>query len=66
MAVFKRNVIFNKAGGNAGKESFGYKISLPAEIIHGLGIEKDDRGVILEWDEVNKVLKISKDEGENK
>jgi len=60
MAAFKRNVIFNKAGGNAGKESYGYKISLPAEIIHGLSIEKDNRGVILEWDEENKRLTVTK------
>ena len=60
MAAFKRNVIFNKAGGNAGKESYSYKISLPANIIHGLGIEKDDRGVILEWDEENKRLTVTK------
>lgn len=52
--------MINKSGGTAGKDSVNYRISLPAEIIHGLGIEKDDRGVVLEWDAENKKLIIKK------
>lgn len=56
--------MINKAGGNAGKESLNYRISLPAEIIHGLGVDKDSRGVILEWDEQKRRLVITKKKGE--
>lgn len=56
--------MINKVGGNAGKDSVNYRISLPAEIIHGLGVEKDNRGVILEWDSENKRLVITKNKGD--
>ena len=59
---YTRNVMINKVGGTAGKDSVNYRISVPADIIHGLGIEKDNRGVILEWDSENKRLTIIKDE----
>lgn len=56
----KRNVMINKAGGNAGKSSVNYRISLPAEVIEKLNITPEEREVILEWDDVNNFLKIYK------
>ncbi len=43
----KRNVMFAKAGGTAGKNSKNYKISLPADMIRELGVTEEDRSVIL-------------------
>ena len=43
--VVDRNVIFNKAGGNSGKGSFSYKISIPADMIKELGVTEADRTV---------------------
>ena len=43
----KRNVMFTKAGGNAGKNSKCYKLSLPADMVRELGLSEEDRAVIL-------------------
>lgn len=53
----ERNIMINKAGGNAGKESVNYKISLPSEAVRMLGITKEDRKVILEYDEEKITIK---------
>ena len=42
-----RNVIIAKAGGNSGKNTVNYKISLPASMVHELGITPEDKGVKL-------------------
>ncbi len=42
-----RNVIFNKAGGNASKNAITYKINIPADMIRELGVTDDDRSVTL-------------------
>ena len=55
----KRNVMINKAGGTAGKDSKNYRISLPADMIKKLGITEDDRSVILEFK--NDMIMITKD-----
>ena len=47
MMEVKRNVIFAKAGGTAGKNSKNYKISLPADMVRELGVTEDDRSVTL-------------------
>lgn len=54
----KRNVIFNKAGGNASKNAMTYKISIPADMIRELGVTEDDRSVILDCE--NGILTIKK------
>ena len=54
----KRNVIFNKAGGNASKNSYTYKINLPADMVRELGVTEDDRSVILNCE--NGILTIKK------
>ena len=41
----KRNVMINKAGGTAGRNSVNYRISLPAEMIRAIGITEFDRSV---------------------
>lgn len=60
MTKYKRNVMINKAGGNAGKSSVNYRISLPADVIEKLNVTSDDREVNLEWDDDNNCLKIFK------
>lgn len=47
----KRNVIFNKVGGNASANAVGYKISIPAGMIESLGITRDDRTVTLKCED---------------
>lgn len=54
----KRNVIFNKAGGNASKNAMTYKINIPADMIRELGVTEDDRSVILNCE--NGILNIKK------
>lgn len=54
----KRNVIFNKAGGNASKNAMTYKINIPADMIRELGVSDDDRSVILDCK--NGILTIRK------
>jgi len=62
MIKVNRNVMINKAGGNAGKNSKVYRISLPAEIIKELGVTQEDRAVVLEWDKNEKCLRIYKND----
>ena len=52
----KRNIIFNKAGGNASKNACTYKLSIPVAAIEALGITKDDRGVILSIEDGKVVI----------
>ena len=54
----KRNIIFNKAGGNASKNAVTYKINIPADMIRELGVTEDDRSVILSCE--NGILTIKK------
>ena len=53
----KRNIIFNKAGGNASKNSFTYKINIPADMIRELGVTKDDRCVTLTMENGSIVIR---------
>lgn len=47
MREIERNIIFGKAGGNASKNSYSCKVSLPADAIEALGATPEDRGVIM-------------------
>lgn len=58
MMQAKRNIIIQKAGGTAGKNSKNYRISLPADMIRELGVTEDDRSVILTCK--NGILTIKK------
>ena len=51
----KRNIIIGKVGGNANENSVNYKISLPAKMVKDLGVTKEDRSVILTF-ENNKII----------
>ena len=54
----KRNVMFTKAGGTAGKNSVSYKLSLPADMVRELGVTEDSRSVTLTCE--NGILTIEK------
>lgn len=43
-----RKIIFNKAGGNASRNAYSCKMSIPAAAIEALGATPDDREVTLE------------------
>lgn len=62
MEQFKRNVIMNKAGGASGKNTYSYKLSLPARVIKELGVTPEDRSVILSFE--NGEIRIRKDKSE--
>lgn len=58
-----RNIIFNKSGGNSGKNTMNYKVSLPADMIKALGVTKENRSVTLELvDDRIEIKKISDEE----
>lgn len=46
----KANIIFSKAGGNAGKGSYNTKVSLPKRWVDQMGFTIDDRVATLEFD----------------
>ena len=56
----KRNVMIHKAGGNAGKNSVNYRISLPAGMVHDLGITEEDRSVIVTLEDGKIIIKKEK------
>lgn len=43
-----RNIMINRTGGNSGKDSVNYRVSLPADMIKALGVTKENRSVTLE------------------
>ena len=47
MKTRKRKIMINKAGGTAGKNSVNYRVSLPAPWMQKIGIDEDDRDVML-------------------
>lgn len=46
----KANIIYSKAGGNAGKGSYNTKVSLPKVWADRMGFSVDERSAILEFD----------------
>lgn len=57
----RRNIMINKAGGNAGSTAKNYRISIPVDMIRELGITEEDRGVLLTCE--NGVIAIKKSKG---
>ena len=55
MKEIERNVMFAKAGGNASKNAYTCRISLPVDAIKALGVKPEDRAVMLAIEE-NKVV----------
>lgn len=60
METRKANVIVGNAGGNTGKSSNNYKISIPNQWINEMGISKDNREVSISFD--GEKIMISKKE----
>lgn len=46
----KANIIFSKAGGNAGKGSYNTKVSLPKTWVDNMGFSTEERSATLEFD----------------
>ena len=55
MKEVERNIMFAKAGGNASKNAYTCRISLPMDAIKALGVTPEDRAVMLTIEE-NKVV----------
>lgn len=53
----RRNIMFAKAGGTAGKNSKNYKISLPADMVRELGVTEEDRSVVLTCENGKVIIK---------
>lgn len=58
--MVKRNIMINKAGGSAGKNSVNYRVSLPADMIKDLGVTEEDRAVELYFEGDAIVIKKAK------
>jgi hypothetical protein len=43
----RRNVMFNKAGGNASKNAMNCRLSLPMDMVRALGVTMSDREVVM-------------------
>lgn len=56
------NVIFGKAGGNASKNAYTCKISLPKSWIDGMGVTLDQRQVTLSFDEDRIIIERADDQ----
>lgn len=50
------NVMVNLAGGNAGKDSKTYRISIPSKWANELGITKENRAVTLTFTDDKKII----------
>lgn len=62
--MVERNIIMGKAGGNSGKNTVNYKISLPAEMVKSLGATQEDRAVSVDYVNGKIIIeKISHDKG---
>lgn len=57
MKEIERNIMFAKAGGNASKNAYTCRISLPMDAIKALGVTPNDRAVTLVIEENQIVIK---------
>lgn len=62
MEKTKRNIMMQRAGGNAGKNSLSYRISLPAQVIRDLGVTPEDRAVLLYMEDGKLIIEKDKSE----
>lgn len=53
-------ILINSAGGNASKNAKTYRVSLPAKWMHELGIDQENRNVVLMFD--GQQIVIEKDD----
>ena len=56
----KRNIIIGKVGGNANENSVNYKVSLPAKMVKDLGVTKENKGVVLTFENDSIVIRKDK------
>lgn len=54
------NIIINKAGGNASKNSVNYKISIPTKWVKDMEISENERMIELEYKEESKEIILKK------
>lgn len=57
MEIKKRNLMINRAGGTAGRNSVNYRVSLPAPWIHKIGVNETFKGLVLEFDGDKIIIK---------
>lgn len=51
------NVVFNKSGGNASKNSYTSRVIIPSKWTKQMNITAEDRSVIIEFDdETNEII----------
>jgi len=55
-------VMFNKAGGNSGKNSINTRISLPKAWVDEMGITQDDREVLVSFQDGKIIIQKTKKE----
>lgn len=48
--IREMKLLVNKAGGNAGKNSYNFKVSLPNSWIREMGLSEESRELTLEFD----------------
>lgn len=48
--IREMKLLANRAGGNAGKNSYNFRVSLPSSWIRQMGLHEDNRNLILEFD----------------
>lgn len=53
-------ITFNKSGGTASKNSYTNRLTIPTNWIKELGITKDDRDVLVTFDNEKKEIIIKK------
>ncbi len=58
----KRNVMFNKVGGNASKNALNCRLSLPMDMVKALEIRPSDRGVVLTCVDGKIIIEKDKEE----
>lgn len=56
----KLKIMFQKAGGNAGKNSYNTRMSVPKEWLNKMNITKDDREVDVYFDGKKIIIEKSK------
>lgn len=55
------NCMINKSGGNSGKNTLNYRVSIPNTWAQQLGITKDNRGLIMTFDGEKIIITRSMD-----
>lgn len=60
----KANIIYSKAGGNAGKGSYNTKVSIPKSWADRMGFSIEDRSAILEFDDETITIRKGEEDEE--